>query len=122
MTGFFSSRPDLVADPDEGARTVEQWLPRSAFRRLDPLSEAGEFGNAGRNVARGPGVGNLDLSVFRNFAVREQVRLQLRAEFFNATNHPNFDLPVNDLASPSFGRILEAGPARLIQFGLKLIF
>jgi hypothetical protein len=44
------------------------------------------------------------------------------AEAFSLTNHPNFALPVNDLASPSFGRILEAGPARLIQFGLKLIF
>jgi hypothetical protein len=122
VTGFFSSRPDLVADPDNGPRTVEQWVSRSAFRRLDLAAEAGQFGNAGRNIARGDGIGNLDLSLVKDFALNERARLQFRAECFNLTNHPNFGLPVNDLASPSFGRILEAGPARLIQFGLKLIF
>ena len=85
-------------------------------------TEAGQFGNAGRNIARGDGIGNLDLSLLKNFALNERMRLQFRAECFNLTNHANFGLPVNDLASPSFGRILEAGPARLIQFGLKLIF
>lgn len=122
VTGFFSSRPDLVSDPDEGPHTAEQWVSRSAFRRLDPLTEAGKFGNSGRNIARGDGIGNLDLSLLKDFQISERVRLQFRAEVFNLTNHPNFALPVNDLASPSFGRILEAGPARLIQFGLKLIF
>ncbi len=122
VTGFYSSRPDVVADPDNGPHTVEQWVSRSAFRRLDPATEAGQFGDAGRNIARGDGIGNLDLSLMKNFAINERMRLQFRAECFNLTNHPNFGLPVNDLASPSFGRILEAGPARLIQFGLKLIF
>jgi hypothetical protein len=48
--------------------------------------------------------------------------LQFRAEVFNVLNHVNLGLPVADLNSPSFGRILSAGPARLMQFGLKLIF
>jgi hypothetical protein len=122
VTGFFSSRPDLVSDPDEGPHLVEQWVSRSSFRRLNPLTEAGKFGNSGRNIARGDGIGNLDLSLLKDFSISERTRLQFRAEVFNLTNHPNFALPVNDLASPSFGRILEAGPARLIQFGLKLIF
>ncbi len=122
VSGFFSSRPDLVADPNSGPRTVEQWVSPGAFRRLNPITEAGRFGNAGRNVARGPGVGNFDISLVKAFAFNERTRLQFRAECFNLTNHANFSLPVNDLASPSFGRILEAGPSRLIQFGLKLLF
>jgi hypothetical protein len=101
---------------------VEQWISRSAFRRLNPLTEAGNFGNAGRNIARADGLMNLDLSVLKSFSLSESTRLQFRAECFNATNHPNFGLPVTDLVSPSFGRVLEAGPARLIQFGLKLLF
>ena len=52
----------------------------------------------------------------------EAHRLQFRAEAFNVANHANFAIPVTDLASANFGRILEANPPRLLQFGLKLIF
>jgi hypothetical protein len=48
--------------------------------------------------------------------------LQFRAEIFNALNHVNFGLPVADLNSPNFGRILSAGPPRLMQFALKVMF
>ena len=50
------------------------------------------------------------------------VRLQFRAEAFNVANHANFGLPVGDLNSANFGRILSAGPPRLLQFALKLMF
>ena len=122
VTGFFSSRPDLVADPNAGESTVEQWISPQAFRRLNPATEAGRFGSSGRNIARGPGLGNLDVALLKDFAFNERSRLQFRAECFNLANHANFSLPVNDLASPTFGRILEAGSSRLIQFGLKLFF
>lgn len=122
ISGFPASRPDLIGDPDKGPRTVEEWISRSAFRRLDPLTEAGKFGNAGRNIARGPSYMNVDLSLVRNFALHGDVRLQFRAEAFNVFNHPNFGLPVADLNSPNFGRILTAGPPRLLQFALKLTY
>jgi hypothetical protein len=48
--------------------------------------------------------------------------LQFRAESFNVANHPNFGLPIADMASGNFGRILLAGPPRLMQFALKAIF
>ncbi|MCZ2074934.1 MAG: TonB-dependent receptor [Bryobacterales bacterium] len=122
ITGFAGSRPDLVADPNDGPRTVAQWISRSAFRRLDAVAEAGRFGNAGRNIARGPGQGTLDVSAFKNWSLSEQLRVQLRIEAFNVTNHANFGVPVNDLVSPNFGRILEAGPPRVFQAGLKMLF
>ena len=65
---------------------------------------------------------NVDLSLVRNFALHGDVRLQFRAEAFNVFNHPNFGLPVADLNSPNFGRILTAGPPRLLQFALKLTY
>jgi hypothetical protein len=43
-------------------------------------------------------------------------------ESFNVLNHPNFGLPVADLNSPNFGRILSAGPPRLMQFAAKIMF
>lgn len=123
ISGFSEARPDLVADPNiTGLHTPEQWISRNAFRRLDPNTEAGQFGNAGRNIARGPTYGSWDLGLAKTFQLAESAHLQFRAESFNVTNHPNFALPVNDLASPSFGRILESGPPRLMQFALKLLF
>jgi hypothetical protein len=122
ISGFYSSRPDLIANPNNGPHTADQWVSRSAFRRLDPVAEVGKFGNEGRNAIRGPGIANVDLSLFKTFPITESLRVQFRAECFNVANHANFGLPENDIASPNFGRILEAGSPRLIQFGLKLIF
>lgn len=122
ISGYAASRPDLIGDPNAGARTVESWLNRTSFRRLVPATEAGKFGNAGRNIARGPGFVNVDVSLLKDFQLTEGTRLQFRAETFNVANHPNFGLPISDLASPNFGRILSAGQARLMQFGLKVIF
>jgi hypothetical protein len=122
ISGYAASRPDAVGDLNSGPHTPQAWLSRSAFRRLTPGVEAGKFGNAGRNIARGPTFANLDFSVLKNFPIRETVRLQFRAEAFNAANHANFGLPIADLVSPNFGRVLAASPARLMQLALKLIY
>jgi len=122
ISGFAASRPNVVGDPNTGPRTVDEWLSRSAFQRLNPQTQAGQFGDAGRNIARGPSYTNVDMSLVRTFGLTADVRLQFRAEVFNVANHPNFGLPVADLNSANFGRILSAGPPRLIQFALKLMF
>ena len=122
ITGFYASRPDLVGDPNAGPHTPEQWVSRSAFLRLDPVTQAGQFGNEGRNVVRGPGLANVDLSLMKGFQLGETRRLQFRAECFNIANHANFFLPEVDLASPAFGRITESRAPRLFQFALKFLF
>ena len=122
ISGYSGSRPDVLADPNSGPRTVEQWLSRSAFRRLDPVAGAGRFGNAGRNIARGPGLANVDFSLLKLFPIQERTTLQFRAECFNILNHANFSVPVSDLNSANFGRILEAGSPRLFQVAVKVTF
>jgi hypothetical protein len=122
ITGFYSSRPNLVSDPNNGPHTPAAWVSRSAFQQLNPVTQAGQFGNEGRNVVRGPGIEDVDLSLFKNFQIRETAHLQFRAECFNTLNHANFGLPENDLESPAFGQILQAGPPRLLQLALKLVF
>jgi hypothetical protein len=122
ISGFYSSRPDLIANPNNGPHTPNQWVSRSAFQQLNPVTQAGQFGNEGRNVVRGPGVEDVDVSLFKNFNIDERKRIQFRVECFNLLNHPNFGLPENDLQSPAFGQILQAGPPRLLQLGLKFLF
>jgi hypothetical protein len=60
-----------------------------AFR---PVTEA-RFGTAGRNILRGPGVVSLDGGLFRDFRLSERWTLQFRAEGFNLSNTPHFDIP-----------------------------
>jgi hypothetical protein len=122
ISGFAASRPNLIGDPNSGPRTVNQWLSRDAFQRLSPLTQAGQFGDAGRNIARGPAYTNVDVSLVRTFTLSGATRLQFRAEAFNIANHANFGLPVSDLNSANFGRIFTAASPRLLQFALKLMF
>jgi hypothetical protein len=122
ISGYFASRPNLVGDPNRGSHTVANWINASNFQRLNPVTQAGQFGNAGRNIARAPAFVNVDASALKNFPIRDAVYVQFRAEMFNIANHPNFGVPVADVASPNFGRILQAGSARLTQFAAKIIF
>ena len=55
ISGFAASRPNLIGDPNNGPHTVNEWMSRSAFERLNIQTQAGQFGNAGRNIVRGPG-------------------------------------------------------------------
>ncbi len=122
ISGLAASRPNLIADPNSGPHTVDAWVSRSAFQRLDPITNAGQFGNAGRNIVRGPAYTNVDVSLVRTFRLTTATRLQFRAESFNILNHANFGLPVSDLNSANFGRIFSAAPPRLMQFALKVMF
>jgi hypothetical protein len=102
----------------------------------------GQFGNMGRNTFQDSGFKNFDFSFAKNFHFGEQYRLQLRAEFFNIFNHPNFANPyggqngfgLNDPSVQPFGcgcatpDIAAANPAvgsggpRSIQLGAKFVF
>jgi hypothetical protein len=81
------------------------------------------FGNAGRNILIGPGFSNVDLSLFKTFKVRKDVRAQIRAEVFNALNHPNFQVPVFLLDRTNVGQLTStANENREFQLALKLLF
>ncbi|HXP89048.1 MAG TPA: carboxypeptidase regulatory-like domain-containing protein [Bryobacteraceae bacterium] len=104
--------------------TQTQWFNPNAFI----LPAAGTWGNLGRGVYTGPGLADVDMSVFKNTALSERVNLQFRAELFNLLNRTNLGTP-NATAfsgasvSASAGLITTlATTPRQIQFGLKLIF
>jgi hypothetical protein len=117
LTAVGQDRPNLVGQP-YGDKSPGNWLSRAGFA----LSPLGTFGNLGRSAVRGAPQLNCDLSLVRNFQLRERVRLEVRGEAFNAINHANFNNPTLTLNSANFGRILAAGDPRILQFVMKLHF
>ncbi len=85
------------------------------------IPAAGTFGNSGRNIVRGDGFRTANLSLFRNFTVRESVRLQLRFEATNAFNQVNYQGPVTDQSTQPGAFVATAVP-RTVQLGAKLSF
>ncbi len=121
--GANNYRPNLVGNPilpGGGPQNGLPFLNAAAFA----LPVGTPFGNAGRNIARGPAFNQLDFAVNKSFHLPgENTQLQFRAEFFNLLNHTNFLAPNSNLSSGSaFGKITAAYDARQIQFGLKLSF
>ena len=82
----------------------------------------GTFGSSGKNILRGPRFFDTDLGLIKNFAIIERVKIQFRAEFFNAFNNVNFGQPQNYLGSPATGQITGANSPRILQLALKLAF
>ncbi len=76
-----------------------------------------DFGNLARNSFRGPGYFDTDINVNKTFAFRERYRLLVGAYLFNVLNHPNFDLPVNNLAAGNFGFIQNTVSAPTSAYG-----
>src|SRR5207245_2702862 len=105
-------------------RTVDHWYDPNAFS----LPTLGTWGNVGRGVLDGPGLAEIDLSVFKTIPITESTKLLFRAEGFNIANRPNFGVPnflifSGDSISPSAGQITSTTTSsRQIQFGLKLMF
>ena len=101
-----------------------QWFNPNAF----VLPAAGTWGNLGRGAYTGPGLADVDFSLFKNVSVSERARLQLRAEFFNLLNRANLGTPSATVfsgasISPAAGLITTlATTPRQIQIGLKLMF
>lgn len=103
---------------------VNGWFNPNAF----VLPAAGTYGDLGRGVFTGPGLADMDVSLFKNTQLSERTSLQFRAEFFNVLNHPNLGPPNTTVFSSgainaSAGLITTlATMPRQIQFGMKLIF
>lgn len=108
--------------------TADRWFNTSVF--LNPPNYT--YGNLGRVLpdVRTPGTVNLDLSIIKNFQIKELAKVQFRAESFNVLNHVNLGFPGGGFgagpdgrnASGTFGVITTARDPRSIQLGLKVIF
>lgn len=81
-----------------------------------------QYGNSAKNIVRGPGRNNSDMSLFKNFVLREGINLQFRGELFNIWNHAQFRNPNMTANDRNYATISDTGPPRVVQFALKLTF
>ena len=118
--GFNLDRPNVVGEwrISGTERGPDRWFNTAAFARNDPYT----FGNAGRNILEAPGTIKFDLALHKNFQIRERMRVQFRAEAFNAFNTPIFDGPNLQVGNRNLGVISRAAPGRVMQMGFKFIF
>ena len=124
-----STRPILIAKPTipRSEKTFSRQFNTAAFGP----PQVGTPGNAAKDLFRGPGIHNWDVSLFKNFNVPEvKWRLQLRGEFYNAFNHTiftgldtaaRFDAQGNQ-TNARFGELLSSRGARRVQIALRLTF
>lgn len=114
-----------------GVGRGNSWFDPTAFIPVTAV----RYGNSGRNIVRGPGVTNLDASIFRDFPLTERFKLQFRAEAFNVSNTPAFNNPGATASSATrnaAGEITALGgyteitgaaaTERQFRFALKLMF
>ena len=154
-------RPDRLSSGKLSDRTVNKWFDPDAFRIVtcaqpgvnatdagralnQYLTQFCHYGSAGQGILEGPGYKNVDFSLLKNIQLREKLRLQFRAEMFNAFNTPQFAVPNANLGTAN-NQFLPAtaggafptqvtpsrgpgsisslvAPMRQMQFGLKFLF
>ena len=120
---FGIDRPNLLRDPTLSTRSPQAWFNVSAFA-VPPLYS---WGNAGRNILRGPGLLTTDFSLRRTFSFAdsfaEKVSLLGEIQAFNLMNRANFNVPNAFADQPAtFGRIFSAKAPRTIQLALRIRF
>jgi hypothetical protein len=129
--GLSNNRPDVVygVKPNlpRSQRSPNRWFNPAAFREVpavDPITGLPRFGNAGRNIVIGPGINVMDVSVAKQYRLREKQTATFRLELFNFLNHPNYGAPdmnisnVNTVAT--INRVIR--PMRQAQFALRYDF
>jgi hypothetical protein len=106
----------------QGIGSGAYWFNPSSFASPAPLT----FGNTGINIFNGPGLYDLDFSLFKTIDLGERFKLQLRGEAFNSTNTPQYGNPGTSITSSTFGKVTgycgSTCGARDLQLGVKVLF
>jgi hypothetical protein len=113
-------RPNQIAPgalPSD-QRTLTQWFNTSAFVAAPAFIP----GSEPRYSFFGPGINNWDAALMRNFPIRERVKIQLRGEFYNAMNHPNFKTPNTTIGNVNYGKITGDNGARVMEVALRIFY
>jgi hypothetical protein len=122
LPNFSGERFDLSKPFDDGGRIMTvTTAQKSHFSNPGP----GDPGGMPRYLLRGPGISNLDMSLFKNFKVElasTTITAQFRLELFNVLSKVNFRTPDVNINNASFGVVTNNWPARVGQIALKIMF
>ena len=113
--------PNVVGDSSLDNPTISRWFNPAAFAQPAPFT----FGNAGRNILRGPGLSQIDFSMGKSFRLPklESGSLQIRFDATNAINHASFNPPNAAIGGASAGQITSTSVnPRVVQLGARLSF
>jgi hypothetical protein len=146
-TPFSVSASNASLNAPDNSQTADQVLPEVRYLGgigpntpyYDPLAfravTGARFGNTGRDVLRGPGVVNINASLFRVFPLTEHWEIEFRAEAYNLSNTPHFNNPATNVSNmqlnpdgliASLGNFMSItgtqGDPRQLRFGLRLSF
>jgi Carboxypeptidase regulatory-like domain len=125
--------PDLIGpihyfDPRNSPDNA--WFSASSFAQVSCApsctnpAAASSYGNAPRNLLRGPGLNNWDFQLYKDTQINERMKVETRIEFYNVFNHTQFDPigVITDINNPAFGTETAAHDPRLIQLAAKVYF
>jgi hypothetical protein len=128
LTGMGNDRPNVVPGVSytTGKKVTQSNAGNRAFFNAAAFTystvSAGSFGNAGRNILRGPNYYDVDASLSRAFKVYGNLNMNLRIESFNLFNHPFFNSFTTTVNSSSFGYANATADPRLMQAAVKFNF
>jgi hypothetical protein len=134
LDGTNNDRAQLIGDPRNGScilsgggtapvGTQNCWFNTGAFAKNPTTTGSPIDGNSPRNFLDAPGYKNVDLAIFRNFPIRESVKLEFRAEASNALNIVNWNTPSGlTVGTSTFGQITGGQAMRQLQLGLRLTY
>jgi hypothetical protein len=105
-------------------RTAAEWFNITAFSQnpANLVNGIAVNGNSGRNMLRGPTFKDVDLAISRDFAFKEHLKLQLRADAYNVFNVVSLNSPGATVGTATFGVITSASAMRQLQLGARLTF
>ena len=112
-------RPNLVGDPNDGPKDIDNWFNADAFEIPAPYT----FGTAAPFIINADGIVSYDIAIQKRFPVKERHSIEFRAEMFNFPNHPNWNNPDTNPRSATFGKITsKTTDVRNIQLSLRYSF
>lgn len=116
-------RPNLNTTLNLSNMSVEEVVAAGGRSLFSTITAAQRHGNAGRNILRSDGINSIDFGLLKNTHIGEDQRLQLRADFFNATNSRDFGIPEGRVSSNNFlNQWGTNGGNRRIIVGLRYVF
>ena len=103
-------------------RAGNYYFDPTIFQAVPSAAGIGNYGTFGRNGLRAPGQGNVNFTISKVVPVREDLKMEYCADFFNLLNHAEFSAPITSITSGTFGQITSTAPPRIIQMALRLQF